>query len=353
LLKRNAYVDQVNWKIFPNLSVLLIGPSGVGKDTAIDAAQKVITDVGGLKVVGGRTIECLYDALYGLGDPASCYLPAQELTSFLGSKDYQQGMVQELTDLLSTKDQKDISTKSAPNRFVRRPTITMHAGSTEEWFQNAMPEGSLEGGMWPRFLIVYEEYASKAIPLVKLLPKSQVQQARHAYDNFIENVKDVMHNFARKPREVHLLNEAAELYENWYRNRFTLFSKAVQPYANRSRDQVLRLAMLCAVSRKHDFVDGKDMIFGIDLMQYVAKTIDRVMKPATLEARIAKDIVGMLPCRFPVMIERLRKIHKHRDIMTAWQQLIASEQLAYNKETKEMTLVTGDIIEKPLTSNKV
>jgi len=148
LCKRSVYIDQqpiggVGWKVYPNQSVMLVGPSGIGKDTAINFTQRQLEKYGSIPIIGGRTIEALYQRLISIGDPAVAYLPIGELTSFLGGKDYQKSMTQEITNLLSSNESVDISNKgdltfSGP-KVIKRPTITMHCGSTIEWLHKAMP----------------------------------------------------------------------------------------------------------------------------------------------------------------------------------------------------------------------
>ena len=333
VLKRNAWVDQVDWKIYPNLSILLVGPSGIGKDTAIDAAEEIIQEVNTLPIIVGKTMEYINQEMVNFGDPACCFIPAPEVTAFIGAKDYQKGMVQELTHLLTTKNYVDVSTSGKGKLRIKRPTVTLQAGSTVDWLHKAMPEGSLEGGLWPRFLIVYEEYGSKCIPLVKNLPKHEVDGARKYKHAFMEACKFLHEEFKDKPKEIQILNEAAELYENWYRNRFKLFSATVQPYANRSRDQILRLAMLCAISRRHDYIEGVDMQFAIELMQFVATTIDKAMVPPTTETRLARIIRKILPCNMKIIMSTLGSNNKRRDINEAIAFMLQGGLMKYNKES--------------------
>jgi energy-coupling factor transporter ATP-binding protein EcfA2 len=329
VLRRNVWVDQENWQVYPNLSVLLVGPSGIGKDTAIDAVEAVI-DHAGVPIIGGRTMETVYEQMLMLGDPAVCYIPAPEVTSFLGSKDYQQGMVQELTDLLSTKAYKDVTTKttftqSGGKKRILRPTITMHAGSTEEWLHKAMPEGSLEGGLWPRFLIVREEYGSKFIPLPGALPTSEKVRARKGKQVFFDATIELMKYFKR-PDKMTLGGLATERYTNWYINRFKYFSPTVMSYANRSRDQVLRLAMLCAASRFCKFIDGQDVTFGIEMMNSVAKAIERAVKPPTREAQVIREILPLLPATFKTLALTLQ-MYDSRTLSQAIQALVDTQRI--------------------------
>lgn len=335
VLKRNIWVDQVQWKVYPNLSVLLVGPSGIGKDTAIDSVEAVIRGCS-IPVVGGATMELLYEKMSQLGDLAACYVPAPEVTAFFGSKDYQAGMVQEFTNLLSTKDYHDASTRTC-KRYIKKPTLTMHAGSTEEWLHKAMPEGSLDGGLWPRFIIVYEQYGSKYISLLANLPKDEIDKAQKSKLVFIEALTYLKDHLFRQPAKLPILREAQDLYDVWYRTRFRYFSATVRAYANRSRDQVLRIAMLCAASRFRNYIDAEDVTFGINLMTYVGQCIDRAVKPPTKEEQIAREIIRILPASSSDIWKLYGKIYPRRQIVDALQYMTDSAMVRFNEKTKIYT----------------
>jgi hypothetical protein len=280
LLKRNIFVDQSEWKVYPNMSVLLVGPSGIGKDIAINAATSVVDAVGAVPVIGGKTMDRVKHAMLNIGIPAACYVPAAELTAFLGGKDYQKSMVQELTDLLSTGEKTDVSTKSEGTKIIIQPTVTMQAGSTRDWLHRAMPDGSLEGGFLPRFVIVCEEYGSKFVPFVKYsTDRGERDQALRAKTIFTEEVGKLVKKYGNYSAEIIPTRAARDYYENWYRNRFSYFSPLVKPYANRSRDHLHRIAMLMAVSRGHSFLEEQDYVFGGEMVSYVASTIEKALRP--------------------------------------------------------------------------
>lgn len=331
LLKRFVYVDQVRWKVYPNLSILLVGPSGIGKDTAIDAAEEVVVEVGTPPVLGGKTMDTIFEQMTKIGDPACALIPAPEITAFLGGKDYQKSMVQEITHILSTKAYHDISTKSdwlgTPKR-IPRPTVTMMAGSTEEWLHKAMPDGSMEGGLWPRFLIVREEYGGKMIPLVGDIPKKEIERALAGRQKFIDFCKTLPTLYKKVGGEsVALLEGARFSYTNWYHNRFKYFSPVVRPYANRSRDQVLRLALLMAITRGHNYVEEVDVEFGATLMNYVAQTIEKALKPPTREAQVAQEILKLLPAKHMDIVAKLSRTFTKKDVVCGEELLIASGRM--------------------------
>jgi energy-coupling factor transporter ATP-binding protein EcfA2 len=333
MLRRDCYVDQDKWKVYPNQSVMLIGPSGVGKDTAINFATALIEHYKKIPVLGGKTIESVQHRLYAIGDPAAAYIPAGELTAFFGGKDYQSGMVQEFTDLLSTNERKDISTKGDLVTFgakvIKRPTLTLHCGSTVEWLHKAMPEGTLEGGFLGRFLIVIAARSRRQVPLPKYEYRDadDVKKYKDAEKRWRlaleggDGVKGILERTV-KLGEVVLDGDAEPLYANWYVNRFTRFSKATFDYANRCRDTVLRLAMLCAISRGHfGWIDSEDVKFGIRMLDEVTAQLDHVVLPPTKEAQAAQDIYSILPATYRDIVRTFGRKYIKQHLTAGLEQL--------------------------------
>lgn len=322
-LGRSVWIDQLHFRVWPNQSVLLVGPSGVGKDTAIDAAEGLLRAVGRPRILGGRTIELVFEDMLSLGDPAVCFIPAPELSAFVGRKDYQRSMVQDLTNLLTTKAYADVRTKAHPDAIIPQPTVTLAAGSTAEWLHRALPAGSMEGGFLPRFLIVCEEYPARHVPWVKRA-LTVVERREVA----AEQAALVAEMRALRPTgEVWVDRDAAEVYARWYYDRFKMFSKFVLPYANRSRDMVLRLALLSAVGRGSGGLREPDVQFGIEVIRQVAARIDSVLLELTDEARCAKLVLTMLPKAVGWIQAEAGKQYPARVVATALSVLQASKQI--------------------------
>ncbi len=181
---------------------------------------------------------------------------------------------------MSTGSTVDVSTKGSGKHIITNPTVTMLAGSTREWLHKAMPDGSLEGGFLPRFVIVCEEYGDKYVPFVKYSTnRSDRETALLARTIFTEDVQRIVKRFDNWHREIIPDQEARDFYTNWYRNRFNYFGPLVRPYANRSRDHLHRIAMLMAISRGHNFMEEIDYIFGGKVINYVASTIEKALRP--------------------------------------------------------------------------
>jgi energy-coupling factor transporter ATP-binding protein EcfA2 len=329
-----VWIDQKKWKVYPNQSVMFVGPSGVGKDTIINHVTKEIEKFGVVPILGGKTMEGINLRLQRLGSLAAAYIPAGELSSFFGNRDYQQGMIQEFTDLLSGGDKKDISTKGdlfnngGKPLYIYKPTITLHGGSTEEWLHKAMPDGTMEGGFLGRFLIVVEKFGSKFVPLIKQSLSKQESVALDTLENeWNAGVQNILAHYVR-PCEMRLLEDAQHAYTNWYHNRFKYFSKTVLPYANRSRDMVLRLGILMAVSRSHwNWMDEEDVRFGCEVLQEIGKEIDKVILPPTNEAQAGQMLMAMLPASSAEIWKALGRKFPLRVLQAAEQLLAGSGQI--------------------------
>ena len=321
LLQRRVYFDQEKFKIYPNLSVLFVGPSGIGKDTIINQVIRTIRATLGETVaphiIEGKTIELAFNRLAELTPPAWAFLLAPEITSFLGGRDYQKSMVQDITNLLSNNDVLDTSIGSK-QRVIYEPTITMLAGSTVDWLHKAMPDGSMEGGFIPRFVLVYEEYNPRHVALIKHdLTKQELQASKAHHDKFMVGLFDVLGEIDKQTKPLDMVPDGGskDLYREWYTSRFERYSPNIREYANRCRDQVLRFAMLVALSCGRRYISGEDMHTAVQLTDYVASRVELAIRPVTKEERIADAIRRTLPAPTVSICERLGKSFTRDDIM--------------------------------------
>lgn len=200
-----------------------------------------------------------------------------------------------------------------------------------------------------RFLILCEEFGARHIPLIKSdKTQAELKHLWNQLDLWQAGVKTIVEE-CKKPAEVHILDDAEELYGNWYHNRFKLFSRAVLPYANRSRDMVLRIAMLMAISRGHyRYIEGVDMEFALALIQEVARKIDRVVIPPVRGAAIAAKIMDMIPCQERTIYAALGERYQTKDIQEAVELLRRSNKAWYNSKSNQIEPI-GESIESPHT----
>ena len=346
ILQRNVCFSQGSTGItYPNMSVLLVGPSGSGKDTVINPSCDLIKDLGG-RCVAGRTLEAVKESLCQMGDPAVGYINASELADFLGCKDYQAGLVQALTDILSTNKDVDVSLKGdivkGISRKIRNPTLTMFAGSTAEWLQNMLPEGSLDGGFIPRFVVAAERSKSEAgiRPIANpgryesLDQKHIVQNGYKSFEAYLQEtqagIAEIPPTFL--PWRMTETSDAEDWYKNWYANRYIRFSPLLQAYASRSSGLLRRLGMLMAVSRGHrNFIETEDYLFGEAVINHAAERLESAVIPQSREVKVGYEILPLLPITIPELLKNLSAKYGSMWVKRGMTYLLETEQIVQDK----------------------
>ncbi len=313
ILQRNVWFEMLDVGIiYPTLSVILIGPTGIGKDTAINMGKKRILDEFVKdNWVQPLTTEGIARQLYDIATehpntPATMgYILANELKAFLGEKDYQSGMIPFLTAIMSEGvPEYKHGTKNKPFT-VPNPTVVLQAGSTEEWFHQ-LPKGTLEGGFIPRCLVVVERNARAFIPLPQNYLDFEDRQQRAAT---IARVGEVLHRMVEiyhTPREITMTEDAQHPYMNWYHNRYKLVSPLAKGYAHRARGHVAKMAMISAACRGKTIIDLVDVTFAMEVMNRLIGTLERVILPPTEEGRACVAIRELLPATTADLIVTLR-----------------------------------------------
>lgn len=338
MLRRDVWVRHMSEStlIYPNLSVILIGHSGCGKDTCINFGRQWLHSMGlSDLLIGGRTIEGVYQQLVDRGDPAIGFLPLGELTAVVGTKDYQQGIIQGLTDLMSGNPVVNVSTRSNPKALIHNPTLTVHAGSTIEWLHKAMPDGALEGGFLGRFLLAIRAPSERAnyhpLPAYEYVDLEERAVLRDAAIHARNGAHKIMVD-CKGRGNILIAQDAQDLYNNWYFNRFQYFSSVVMPYANRCRDTVLKIALISAMSRHRRWIDCTDIQLGIKVLADAASKIDAVVTPPTREGQAAAAIMAMLPATRYEILKTVKDRFYYREISTALQLLEESHEVVRHGE---------------------
>ncbi len=342
-LKNNAYFS-IDWaKIKPSVRMLLIGPSGIGKDVTINWTTELVRLGKRIPTVGGATIENVLEQLSEMAPPAAGYLPVGELASLVGQKDYQKGAMPSLTDVMSDNDVVDISLKSKPGKqLIMQPHLILVAGSTQEWLHNMLPQGALEGGFIPRMFVWAEEYTGKSNSVPRFIfTRKEIDQLRKDKADFITWYLELCEKWKTQSRTIDITNEAFYLYDNWYRNRQGYFSETVRPYAFRSREMMLKTMMICAISRGKTWIDEDDVRFGEHVIHYIASRIDQVVVGKSLEGKCRHDIQQRLPATRKTLALELLDKYDSRIMDTALRSLVESNIIKLGTD--------GTTLEKVLT----
>ncbi len=278
--------------LWPMLNLLLIGPSGIGKSSAILLSRRLFNALPRTAqpqfVIGASTKERLHDDLFV---QPHAVIFASELANFFNRQEYNKALVAYFTELLDYEPV-ECRTKSGGITRIDEPAVTVVGGSTVEWLQMQLPDAAATGGFLARFMIVNEDHKAQRIanPDTALTKRQKldIDNARAGvYQEFFHCVETARGNIGFRDFGV------SDLYELWYLERKAA-SGQLAPFAARAPEFVKRLAMLLAVSAHRESIYEGDILAAIRLYQHCEAKLQDVVVPYTPQGRLIKMILDTI-----------------------------------------------------------
>lgn len=267
-LQRRVYLKWgLDQMIYPNLYVVLIGPSGrTRKGMAIGIAKSFLKAVGHVTVVpessSGRQamIVAMKRALRNFSDPTKnnkiefhCAVTAfsEELAVFLGQGDIP--YLANLTDWYDSKDDWEYETISRGKDSLQGLCLNLLGGTAPDWIQSMIPQEALGGGFTSRIIFVVEEVKRK------IVPEHSITKAEAELHQKLTND---LERIALLAGEITFTDDAKAHYVNWYIEQDTLMANKVMPvndhrfagYCERRATHLRKLMLICSASRGDDLV---------------------------------------------------------------------------------------------------
>ena len=257
VLKDNVYFDMAKaYKLYPNIYVLLYGPSGVRKGPAIALAEKVVKRVDNTRVINGRSsIEAIIKELGTFTtrkgkDPlkdASGFVVASELSSSIISNPSAMDIMTNLYDRIWNEGEWKYKLKVGESHTLNNPTITWLSGTNEALFKDFVPEKNIHGGLIGRMFMVSE---TKPHRLNSLMFNPQIVPN---YDDMASLLFPISQLKGEFEMDVGLREEI----DKWYIN----FRTTIEPqlmdetgFVPRILDFIMKNAMLIAAGRRAELL---------------------------------------------------------------------------------------------------
>lgn len=331
---RKSWFDLDVHRVFPLMNLLLIGPSGIGKSTALrDIALKSLIQnlPEGARPqvsIGKSTKEAMHEDL--MANPHTIIL-ASELSNLFSKEKYNEGMIPYITDLLDLEPVR-IRTKGggplASQNTVQEPECCILGGSTKAWLQDMLPNNAGEGGFLPRFFIVKEDYKYQRIadPRRHMSDKQRGELARRRERVFYEFTKLV--GDAEGVRDF-FDYDASDEYSLWYQT-FRPESGALAPFAARAGAHVLRIALLSAISCRRGSILREDVVAGITLYEYTSKKLQEVVIPMTPQGRLLNRVLETIGQETLSIVQIRRAMRNYagaEDVDRMLRNLLSSKEL--------------------------
>jgi hypothetical protein len=275
------------YTLYPNLYVVLLGPPGNGKSLAMDTAQTLVEDVGGINFSGdAQTKESLVRYLRD-NCPKTIVIPggdtqiitpiamfATELSHLLGPAS---GHMIDFLTTIYTKDRRYVTrTKNKGDDIIERPFVGLIACTTQDWITTYLKSDIIGGGFTRRVIFVNEPLGSsvddKSLRRPFLTVRPEQITARDNVLRYSEVLKTTVGEFR-------WTSDARSEYERWYMTRDIPKDPDVQGYFKTKPNQVLKVAMLLALSKSPDLVLTREAFdTSLALFERTEVTLTRVFQ---------------------------------------------------------------------------
>ena len=280
ILKDSVWFDMAKaYKLYPNIYVLLYGPSGVRKGPAIALAEKIVRKVDTTRVINGRSsIEAIIKELATFTTREkkapindSCgFIVASELSSSIISNPAAMDIMTNLYDRIYNDDEWKYKLKVGESNTLNKPTITWLSGTNEALFREFLPEKNIHGGLIGRMFMITENKTSQFNSLMfdpKIIPD---------YNKMAELLLPLSKLKGPFQMEDSLRTEVDE----WY-NKFMLeISPTLNDetgFVSRILDFVIKIAMIVSSGRRGDLIlTAEDVREGIEVVQPLIVPTKRV-----------------------------------------------------------------------------
>jgi hypothetical protein len=269
---RNAYFCHGDFKVYPNMYVMLLGAPGTRKSTAIKRAKKVLAHAGYTTFAAEKTTKEKFlldlSGIEGEEDvdgfldlnleegATECFIVADEFNDFFGNNiiDFV-SLLGVLWDYEGTYKSK---VKNGVSVEIPDPTISILGGNTQSTFANTFPPEVIGQGFFSRMVAVYSEPTSKKIAFPKAPDEDKV-------DELAEHLQAMRTCCVG---ELAITEDAVQLLEKIYLSWKPIEDERFAHYGNRRLGHLLKLIVIITVARLSQTIEKEDVTYANTILMH-------------------------------------------------------------------------------------
>jgi len=272
-LERKCRLDYGRLTFYPNMYIVLVGPSGTRKGTAMQPAQELIEELGVNLAAEAITREALIRELRECGTVAknhdtgelvphaSLTIFSPELVVFFGYNNPQ--LLTDLTDWYDCRRRWTYRTKNVGTDEIINLWVNLIGATTPELVRTAMPLTAVGGGLTSRICFIYEHHKGKTVPC-PFLSDEEVKLKQ-----FLIHDLQIIHSMVGRfmPTKAWV-----DTYVEWYleqdANPKYGEESRLSGYQERRPNHVIKLSIILSASRTSNMiVDKCDMDRAIKILE--------------------------------------------------------------------------------------
>lgn len=304
--QRNIYIDRSYFVIYPNLYVLLVGPPGVRKSSAMSYGKNLLSKLPNINIEANKlSPQALINSLSNSNITGQVVAPktpggapsavlkrnctaviySSEFSVTLGSDAHQNGLLSLLTDLFDSPSEWDYKTLSRGVEHLTNVYITILGATTPDWLSTSIPSDAIGGGFTSRIIFVHQDRRRRNNAFPKMTPR------------LIKILDDLTHDLeeiAKLTGNMNLTKEAEEFYETWYNAQDgRSMDERFWGYLERKPIHLLKVAMLISLSFSNDgIVTVAHLEMAIELLLRVERRMPEAFR--SVGNPIVKDLERIL-----------------------------------------------------------
>lgn len=241
----------------PNIYVILLGESGLGKEFPISLAIKLVSKADVTRVIAGRSsIQAIIQELGNINTREKKG-PIEDSRGFIVNGEMSTAIIKDpmaltvLTDLYDNKDDMPWVNllKGDGPRSLKNPYITALFGSSPSHFYDTIPQINIDGGYVGRNLIDFQEKRYKDTDL--FIDEDEISVEGFPFQKFVGHLEKISLNKGRIIPDL----DAKEYFNTWRRKwREDIVSNTDKTgFINRVPGHVLKIAICLSLARTSRF----------------------------------------------------------------------------------------------------
>lgn len=280
VLKRKCVLHWGPLKFYPNMYVVLVGPSGecrkgtamaYGKNLLVRAEVKMSAESITREALV-REIKKAYDSEIGpdgtIKNHSSYTIFSPELTVFLGYQNQQ--LMMDMTDWYDCghgpEGKWTYRTKHEGTDEIIGVWVNLFGATTPELISSTLSLDAIGGGLTSRMIFVYEEKKGKLCPAPHLTPEEE---------KIGENLYLDLEKIHLLEGEFQLTKDFTDYWVDWYIHQDAhppFEDKRFKPYFTRRPTHVMKLSMIVNASRSDEMlINVQDLTRAIEILELTEK----------------------------------------------------------------------------------
>ena len=280
--KRQVFFQMNQFQIYPNLYVILVGPSGarksiatgIGISLAMSAGLRKFSD----KITGAALIKDLTNVTekhvseseIQLCSPIIIY--SSELGVFMGPDAYGSGVIADLTDLYDCPGKWEKKTISRDSETIIAPYVTMLAATTPQTLKDCIPTGAVGQGFTSRILFIWAAGRRKRVPIPPW--GVEYESLKKLLIKDLETISTLRGCFQLTPDG---LSAYQEFYMGCPEPEDQFDDEKLRGYASRKAVHLLKIAMVLSIASRNDLtITDKEISGGLDALRWMESGLANV-----------------------------------------------------------------------------